>query len=206
MAKKDWWQKYDNGFGAILFQEPRIYKPSNQFTQMEVELILRATKPKPSAVFLDIACGVGRHSLSLARQGFNAVGLDYSSHYTAIAKKEAKRLGVSSRARFICADMRCLSDHVESSSIDIVLCLWNSFGVFKNKSDDLRVLRQVAQVVRPGGFFVLSTFNHSGVRYRNLELPQKMETDARYRWIEYRPKKLFLEKAHFDLKKSKKKH
>ena len=50
-----------------------------QLTRHECRLAIKLLELKPSDQILDLACGHGRHSLELARQGFEHVtGLDAS--------------------------------------------------------------------------------------------------------------------------------
>ena len=49
---------------------------------------------------LDLACGFGRHTLELARRGFQVVGVDITPDYIAFAREQAKREGLS--AAFFC--------------------------------------------------------------------------------------------------------
>ena len=51
---------------------------------------------------LDLACGTGRHTIPLAKEGFNVVGLDISSKLLKIAKQH------KTQAQLIKADMQHL--------------------------------------------------------------------------------------------------
>ena len=53
---------------------------------------------------LDVACGIGRHSLPLASRGYDVTGLDYTSAYLVRAQSGADGLPV----RFLRGDMRRL--------------------------------------------------------------------------------------------------
>ena len=41
---------------------------------------------KPNGLVLDLACGTGRHSIPLSKDGYNMVGLDVSLNLLRIAK------------------------------------------------------------------------------------------------------------------------
>lgn len=51
---------------------------------------------------LEIGCGTGTNSIWLARQGFDAIGLDISAEAIDIARRHADEQGIS--CRFICDD------------------------------------------------------------------------------------------------------
>jgi 2-polyprenyl-3-methyl-5-hydroxy-6-metoxy-1,4-benzoquinol methylase len=53
---------------------------------------------------LDVGCGSGRYSVTLAARGAKSVvGLDLSSHMIRIAERFAKRSGCESRCTFLCS-------------------------------------------------------------------------------------------------------
>ena len=54
--------------------------------------------------------------------------------------------------------------HFESSSFDLVVSLYNSFGYFKTRNEDLRRLKEAYRVLKPAGKFVLNTLNGNGVK------------------------------------------
>jgi D-alanine-D-alanine ligase len=58
-------------------------------TAGEIDFILSILPVKPGARFLDIGCGFGRHSLELARRGFNVLGIDPSAAMIDAAQERA---------------------------------------------------------------------------------------------------------------------
>ncbi len=153
---KQWWQKFFTPIiGEIMFT------PRAQQSQREVDQILKNVKLKKSARVLDLACGVGRHSVIFAKKDFEAVGLDYSKTFLEDAKKLAKKEKV--RAQFVQGDMKNLKPHFQNGEFDLVASLFNSFGYFEIRSDDKIMLKEVFRVLKPGGQFVLNTLNGKGV-------------------------------------------
>lgn len=106
---------------------------------------------------LDIACGAGRHLHAMAQAGLNAYGLDYS-----LALLQAGKLA----GQAVRADMREIP--FAARSFDWACSLFTSFGYFDSSSEDLRVFRGAAHVLRPGGHLVLDHMNPS-VTIRNLQ-------------------------------------
>lgn len=81
---KEWWKDFFVPvIGEIMFQ-PRAGQ-----SQLEVDEILRNTKIQKQSKILDLACGVGRHSVLFAKLGFDVVGLDFSKNYLVEARKTA---------------------------------------------------------------------------------------------------------------------
>ncbi len=99
---------------------------------------------------LDLCCGPGRHSLELARRGFQVTGVDASDYLIARARQasEAEALPVE----WVVDDMR---RYRRDGAHDLALNLFTSFGYFEDPHDDLRVLRNVYRSLTPGGTLVL---------------------------------------------------
>ncbi|MBI4056789.1 MAG: class I SAM-dependent methyltransferase [Elusimicrobia bacterium] len=121
-------------------------------TAQEVRFLLRALKLKKGQGLLDLGCGVGRHSIPLARAGFRVTGFDLTQRYLA----QAKRRAIGSSIRWVRGDMRRLPFQNE---FDAAINMFTSFGYFSNIQDDLQVLRAVHRALKPRGVFFLDTFN-----------------------------------------------
>jgi tRNA/tmRNA/rRNA uracil-C5-methylase (TrmA/RlmC/RlmD family) len=61
-------------------------------TENQVDFIIKSLNLQGSEHILDLACGYGRHSLSLARRGFSVVGVDITRDYIEDAIKNAKKM------------------------------------------------------------------------------------------------------------------
>lgn len=155
-------------------------------TVTEVDQILQKMKLRPGARILDLACGQGRHSIELAKRGYQLTGLDYSPFLLARAKKLAKALPQSKRPVFIEGDMRRVKRIFEASSFDAVINLWNAWGYFTKRSDDRQVLAGITHALKPGGALVINTLNEGGVINRVARQPS--------RWHEESPGVYFLQK------------
>jgi len=120
---------------------------------------------------LDIACGIGRHVIPLAKLGYRTVGCDFSPGFLEQAREHARRSGLShDRLRFYKSDYRRIDRvlrHAGELPFDAALCIFTSMGHY-GESGDLAVLRAVRRVVRPGGIFVLEMGDRDYV-LRNYE-------------------------------------
>ncbi|WP_312352676.1 class I SAM-dependent methyltransferase [Sphingobacterium siyangense] len=99
---------------------------------------------------LDLCCGIGRHSLELARLGYNVTGVDITESYIDIARERA--LLENLEIEFQVANMK---HYVKSESFDLVVNLCTSFGYLDTIEDDLNVLENVYKSLLPNGRFVL---------------------------------------------------
>ena len=112
---------------------------------------------------LDVPCGQGRHAHLLAEAGYDVDGLDYSAELLAVARKR----GTARNLRYVRGDMRKLPAQW-TKRFDAVLNLFTSFGFFAHPSDDVRVIREFARVLKPGGTLVWHGGNRDGVMARFL--------------------------------------
>jgi SAM-dependent methyltransferase len=147
---------------VILFDE----RPER--VTMEVETLLKSLKGeryKPERL-LDMNCGVGRHTIALAKRGIEVLGTDISPQYLEIADKKAKETGVANRVSFKVADMRRIFTLLKAEKpFDGIINLWTSFGFYDDETND-DILRQCLKLVKPGGFFAMDIINRDWlVRY-----------------------------------------
>jgi SAM-dependent methyltransferase len=138
----EWFE--DESFWRDLY--PYMF-PEEQFklADQQVDKILALVRPQGRSV-LDLCCGPGRHSTSLATKGFAVTGVDRTKFFLKRAKERANAAGVS--IELVQADMR---DFVRSAAYDLVLNMYTSFGLFSKIEDDLKVLRNIYESIKPGG-------------------------------------------------------
>ena len=166
-VKKDWWKTFfNNTIGQVMFSMPQ------ERTRQEVQTILKETKLSKGSKILDLGCGVGRHSIEFAKQGMSVVGLDFSKDYVAEAKKKVKKERLNQQVSIIYGDMRKINQLFSAGEFDLVVSLFNSFGYFDKRSDDKKVLRGAAHVLKQGGLLVVNTLNRSGAERQLIDLPK----------------------------------
>lgn len=99
---------------------------------------------------LDLCCGYGRHSIELAERGFDVTGVDLTEHYLEYAKERADEEGLD--IEFVHDDMR---EFKKEKEFDVILNLFTSFGYFEDESENVKVLENVYESLKPHGKFVL---------------------------------------------------
>ena len=159
----------------------------------EIDALLRYLKEQgfqPERV-LDMNCGIGRHSVSLAHRGIQVLGTDISPHYIQIAAGKAREEKLADRAKFRVADMRRIAASLSSEEpFDGIVCLWTSFGFYDDRTNE-NILRDCLRLVKPGGFFALDIVNKDWLLRNYAKKGFSKNKD----WI-------VLEERKFDLKKS----
>lgn len=155
----DW---YRSGFPA----DTTAQMPWADRTEAEVERAMGMLRPQGGERVLDLACGIGRHSIELAGRGFDVVGIDISEELLEIARREAE--AKSLEIEFRQADLRELDI---SEDFDIVLSLNDgAVGYFESEEDNLRTFEVVARALRPGGGHLMQLPN---VLHAEKHLPQR---------------------------------
>ncbi len=99
---------------------------------------------------LDLCCGIGRHSIQLARSGFNVTGVDITKPYLDIARENAEKANLD--IHFIQSDMR---DFCRPNSFDLIVNLCTSFGYLNDIEEDIKVLRNMYISLNTKGRFVI---------------------------------------------------
>jgi len=110
-------------------------------------------EPQTSAPkILDLCCGVGRVSAELALMGYSVTGVDITESFLKTAIEDAKAANLN--IEYILEDARKFK---RSEYFDTIVNLYISFGYFQDQNDDLQVLRNACESLKPGGTFILET-------------------------------------------------
>jgi len=91
-VQADWWRRV---FNSTYLKTDADVVEDQSITRREVDIFSKILNLSPEDKILDLCCGQGRHSLELARRGFNNVeGLDRSHFLIRKAKTQAKNEGL----------------------------------------------------------------------------------------------------------------
>ena len=156
-VRSEWWREI---FNSLYLKTDGDVVDDPNITRGEIDLFTDILKLNREDSILDLSCGQGRHSLELARRGFNSEGFDRSRYLIQKGKNAAakERLNVKFRE----GDARKLP--YRSDMFDVVMILGNSFGYFENVNDDLRVLKGVFKVLKPWGRLLIDVTDGDFVR------------------------------------------
>jgi SAM-dependent methyltransferase len=132
-------------------------------TEQEVDFLVEALALDPGMRILDVGCGPGRHSLALARRGYDVVGVDHSAEFVRLARDAAATDGLS--ATFEELDVRDLD---RPGEFDATICLCQGgFGLLGGR-DETDVFGRIAATLCPGGGLAVSAFS-AAFAVRHLE-------------------------------------
>ena len=144
-VKADWWRQI---FNANYLKTDGDVVEDETITRTEVDQFEAVASPAHDSAILDLCCGQGRHIIEFASRGYkNLHGLDRSHYLINRAETTARKQGRA--VTFREGDARKLP--FAADSFDLVILAGNSFGYFESPQDDIKVLNQIARVLKPFG-------------------------------------------------------
>lgn len=157
---KHWTEKLfiEKAFLFIPDLEGRIERAGVDFKGLK-EIFSNFQVPK-NGFILDLCCGIGRHSVVLAEEGFKVVGVDISPEFIAYAKNMAVERNVGKNVEFRVGDMREISDVLEDykGRFNAVINLYTSLGYYDEETDK-DVLIQLLGLTVSRGILVIDIVN-----------------------------------------------
>ncbi len=114
-------------------------------------------QPEHGQLALDLCCGTGRHIVPLNDMGLDVIGGDLSP---ALLKLARENMGVGQP--LIRLDMKSLP--FASNSFDLVANFFTAFGYFQKDEDNFQVIKEVARILKPGGWFFFDFLNAEQVK------------------------------------------
>ncbi len=155
--------------------------PKARDVERETNFIEESLAQPKGARILDLACGPGVHAISLAKRGYDVVGLDLSPMMLQLAKEFSAKS--EQPIQLVKGDMRDLD---LENAFDGIYCWSTSFGFFE-PDENLSVLMRVGRAIKPGGRFVLDIAN------RDFHAPRS----PNMAWFQ-RPGVICMDEVHFN--------
>ncbi len=147
MSEKEWFINwFDSEYYHLLYSN-RNEEEAEQF----IARLAAGLNLVPKTKILDVACGKGRHSKTLARLGFDVHGIDLSVNSINTAKQYEHNT-----LHFDVWDMR---QTYRDSYFDVAMNLFSSFGYLPTDEDNLIALKAIASNLKPNGKLVLDYLN-----------------------------------------------
>jgi SAM-dependent methyltransferase len=140
---------FDNEEFWSLFFDWMFPEESFDQAKAQAEDIVTLSRVDTGAV-LDLCCGPGRHSVPLAKMGFNVTGVDIQPNLLNKARSYANKENVETET----IEENMLTFRREES-FDLVISMFSSFGYFSNPEDDLKVLENAYHSLKSGGKILL---------------------------------------------------
>lgn len=121
---------------------------------------------------LDVPCGHGRMAVRMAAQGLVVTGVDRSTGFLDVARRDAASRGVD--VELVEGDLRALP---VDGPFDAVVCWFTSYGYFEDEENH-RVLQEFHRVLRPGGVVVIETLSHDAYVRSFTQAPDAIVVDV----------------------------
>ncbi|WP_315907119.1 class I SAM-dependent methyltransferase [Priestia koreensis] len=148
------------------YADPKQYDYLHRVVLQDVEMI-KDYADRCKGPILELACGTGRATIPLAKQGHTVIGVDLHAGMLERAKEKATRERVN--ASFYQQDCTMLNLPVQAS---MVFMIGNSFQHFLTNKDQDHLLAGVKNHLKPGGLFIFDTRNPV---FQDLAVPDRYE-------------------------------
>ena len=141
-SRPDWYlDAYLEGYLRLNDREP-----VDQMHRFEASAARHLLDCPAGAQVLDMCCGIGGHSVELARAGLQVTGYDLSEVLLERCRRRARENEVD--VEWVRGDIR---EMPFESQFDAAVCFNNSLGGFESEEENLRVLQRLYRALKPGG-------------------------------------------------------
>ncbi len=165
MRNQDWWKTiFDKDYMDIYSASL-----SDERTANEVDCIEEFLNITPRLKVIDIACGFGRHSVELAKRGYDVLGIDYSKYMIELADKTKSSARLENLI-FETGDMRRFKS---DSKFDVALLVFSSFGYFSDEENQA-TLENTRNLLKTDGKLLIDLRNYLDVERDAKENGEKV--------------------------------
>ena len=147
---KKWYEELFENYALKYDRESFV-----QGTIGECDFIEREINYDKNTRILDIGCGTGRHSIELAKRGYNVTGIDLSESQLKRAKEKASAQNLS--IDFEKHDARKLSFFNEFDLV-IMLCE-GAFSLMETDEMNFQILSNATNALKSKGKLIFTTLN-----------------------------------------------
>jgi 2-polyprenyl-6-hydroxyphenyl methylase/3-demethylubiquinone-9 3-methyltransferase len=133
------------------------FRPLHEINPLRLEWI-NARAPLAGKNVIDIGCGGGILSESMARKGATVTGIDLSEKALKVADLHSLESGAQVRYKLIAAEEMAAQ---EAGRFDVVTCM----EMLEHVPDPAAIVRAAATLVKPGGQVFFSTLNRNPKAY-----------------------------------------
>lgn len=147
MTEKAWYKAWFNS----PFYHKLYFERDDKEAAAFIKQLIAHLQPTPGCRMLDVACGKGRHSKTLASLGFDVTGIDISPESIEAAKKFE-----STHLSFFVHDMRL---PFYSNYFSFAFNFFTSFGYFNTRREHDDAIRTICKSLQPSGKFIIDYLN-----------------------------------------------
>ncbi len=129
-----------------------------RFYEKAFDWIIASSGLPANAKALDIGCGIGQHSIRMARRGLKVVAADFSPDRVVAARHNVKAQGIAHRIN-VCNEDLEEGLSFDAEAFDLVLC----WGVLMHVPDNEQAMSELVRVTKVGGKIILYEVNLFGL-------------------------------------------
>lgn len=160
MSPEQWYESLFKDYGNTYESES-----FTKGTPGECDFIERELDFNKSLSILDVGCGTGRHSIELAKRGYNLTGIDLSGSMLRIAREKAEKNNLL--IKFLNLDARNLPFNREFDAA-IMLCE-GGFPLMETDDMNYEILKNVSKSLKDKCKFIFTTLNGLFPLYHSVE-------------------------------------
>lgn len=112
---------------------------------------------------LDVACGTGEYSVSLAHLNYQVTGFDLSEQMIHYAKQKAEKENVKVNFR-----IQNMLDLTDQSTYEGIICIGNSLVHLDNETEIKQSLKNMYNALKPHGTVIIQVINYDLILEKKL--------------------------------------
>jgi len=161
----------------------QLYDHIFPFSPAQLQFVLEHIQHPETARVLEVGCGTGSLTAALTESCGKVTGIDLSE--AMIRKAEEKQIGSSRKAEYVMLNMKELRQTFPGQFFDAVLSFGNTLVHLADPDEILNVLKQIKQLLEPGGTLMLQIINYDRILDHGItKLPtienEKIRFERRY--------------------------
>ncbi len=147
---KQWYESLFENYGQKYDNE--VF---TQGTSGECDFIEKEINYNKAVKILDLGCGTGRHTIEMAKRGYNITGVDLSDSQLARAREKASQNGLE--INFLEQDARNLS-FLNEFDLVIMICE-AAFPLMETDEMNFKILENATKSLKDHGKLIFTTLN-----------------------------------------------
>jgi 2-polyprenyl-3-methyl-5-hydroxy-6-metoxy-1,4-benzoquinol methylase len=139
------------------------------FYEQAFDYIASVLHAPNGATILDVGCGIGAHSIRLAKRGFNVLAVDFSDYVLKAAERNLQESGLTDKITL--QNENILSLSFADRTFDYILC----WGVLMHIPEIDKAISEIDRVLKKNGILVISEgnmFSIQSIFFRRLRFLQ----------------------------------
>lgn len=150
---EQWWDRHGS------------FKPLHDINPLRLDWIEKASfaqfgTPLAGKKIVDVGCGGGILSYSMAVKGASVLGVDLGVENLTAAKIHASKMAMGDNLAFECIAVETLADN-QAGQYDIVTCM----EMLEHVPDPQSVINACQKLLKPNGILIASTINRNPKSY-----------------------------------------